>query len=163
VWAVSAHDAGVTTTTSQPPSATVLTIGYEGRTADQLVDELLAASVSVLIDVRLTPLSRKPGLSKRRLAASLAERGVGYVHLPALGNPKENRGPYRDGEPWGRSRFQECLETEAASAAFDELAALALAGRIALLCFERQPHTCHRQMVGEELVRRSPSLSLAHA
>jgi hypothetical protein len=34
-------------------------------------------------------------MSKRKLAAALGEAGIGYVHLPALGNPKDNREPFR--------------------------------------------------------------------
>lgn len=46
----------------------LLTVGYEGRTAEELVVTLAEADVDVLVDIRLTPLSRKPGLSKRQLA-----------------------------------------------------------------------------------------------
>jgi uncharacterized protein (DUF488 family) len=143
--------------------ATVLTIGYEGRTADQLVDELTGAHVRVLIDVRLTPLSRKPGLSKQRLAARLAASGIAYLHLPALGNPKDNRASFRDGDPLGRGRFKARLLTSEALEALDQLIALAQVGRVALLCFERDPETCHRHMIGDEAVRRAPALAMAHA
>lgn len=74
-----------------PQEMVLVTVGYEGRTAGELVVTLAEAGVDVLVDVRLTPLSRKPGLSKRQLADALAAAGVEYVHLPALGNPKDNR------------------------------------------------------------------------
>ena len=67
----------------------LVTVGYEGRTATELVAVLAEAGVTVLADVRLTPLSRKPGLSKRKLADSLTAAGIEYLHLPALGNPAE--------------------------------------------------------------------------
>ena len=51
---------------------TVWTVGYQDRTVDDVIDVLSTAGVEVLVDVRLTPLSRKPGLSKHRLAARLA-------------------------------------------------------------------------------------------
>lgn len=141
----------------------LLTIGYEGRTAAELVTELTDADVSVLVDVRLTPLSRKPGLSKRRLEEALRSAGITYIHLPALGNPKDNRAPFRDGDPRGRSRFRARLRSTEAKAAVDEIATLACNGRVALLCFEREPLTCHRHMVSEEVVRRAPTLAVAHA
>lgn len=146
-----------------PRRTPLLTIGYEGRTADQLVAELTGSGVTVLVDVRLTPLSRKPGLSKRRLEEALRSSGITYIHLPALGNPKENRAPFRDGDPRGRSRFRARLRSAEAKAALDEVATLARSGRVALLCFEREPLTCHRHMVGEEVVRRAPALAVAHA
>jgi hypothetical protein len=34
-------------------------------------------------------------MSKRKLAAALADAGIDYMHLPALGNPKDNRQPFR--------------------------------------------------------------------
>src|SRR5690242_1800847 len=54
----------------------LLTIGYEGCTIDQVLAELKAAGVELLIDVRAVPMSRKPGFSKRQLAAGLDEQGI---------------------------------------------------------------------------------------
>ena len=51
----------------------LLTIGYEGCTIDDVLKELRAARVGLLIDVRAVPQSRKPGFSKRQLAAGLDE------------------------------------------------------------------------------------------
>ena len=49
----------------------LLTIGYEGCTIAGVLAELRAARVGLLIDVRAVPQSRKPGFSKRQLAAGL--------------------------------------------------------------------------------------------
>ncbi|MFE2500029.1 DUF488 family protein [Streptomyces scopuliridis] len=49
--------------------------------------------MSLVADVRLTPISRKPGFSKTRLPHALDEAGITYTHLRALGNPKDNRAP----------------------------------------------------------------------
>lgn len=140
-----------------------MTIGYEGRSADELVEELRSARIRVLIDVRLTPLSRKPGLSKRRLAESLERAGIAYVHLPALGNPKENRASFRTGDPKSRTRFRALLRSPEAAAALEQVAALTTDSRVALLCFERQASECHRHVVSDELERRVPALAVAHA
>lgn len=51
---------------------TLVSIGYEGKAAGDLVAQLLNRGVRVLVDVRLTPLSRKPGLSKTKLSAALS-------------------------------------------------------------------------------------------
>ncbi|WP_258081414.1 DUF488 domain-containing protein [Nocardia nova] len=59
----------------------LFTVGYEGRRADELVMLLAEAGVATVVDVRLTPISRKPGLSKTKLSAALAEAGIRYVHL----------------------------------------------------------------------------------
>jgi len=75
----------------------LVSVGYEGRTSEELLNTLVELGVTTLVDVRLTPLSRKPGLSKTRLSASSDAAGVRYIHLSALGNPKNNRDPFREG------------------------------------------------------------------
>ena len=70
-----------------------------GRGVDRLKHDLSAAGVEIVVDVRLTPLSRKPGLSKTKLAETLRQAAIGYVHLPQLGNPRDNRDAYRNAEP----------------------------------------------------------------
>ncbi len=79
--------------------ADLATIGYEGCTIDGVVGRLRDASVELLIDVRAVAQSRKPGFSKRQLAASLDEAGIGYVHLQGLGTPKPGRLAVRAGHP----------------------------------------------------------------
>ena len=140
-----------------------MTISYEGRSADEVIEELRSSHVRVLIDVRLTPLSRKPGLSKRRLAESLEQAGIAYVHLPALGNPKENRASFRAGDPRSRTRFRALLRSPDAVVALEQVAALTASTRVALLGFERDASECHRLLVSDELERRVPALAVAHA
>lgn len=67
------------------------TVGYEGRSVDDLLETLIAAKVTRLVDVRELPLSRRRGLSKTALGDSLAAVGIEYAHVRPLGNPKENR------------------------------------------------------------------------
>lgn len=129
-------------------SAGLVSIGYEGRTALELIATLSQLGVSVLVDVRLTPLSRKPGLSKTKLGLAAAEAGIRYVHLPALGNPRENREPFRTGEvEAGCIRFTTLLARPDSVAAMDQLEALARDELTAVLCFEREHQLCHRQVI----------------
>ncbi len=67
------------------------TIGYENAAWPAVLASLRAAGVEQVIDVRQLPLSRRPGFSKTPLRAGLAEAGLGYVHLRALGTPPEGR------------------------------------------------------------------------
>ena len=140
----------------------LVTVGYEGRSAAELVAALAEAGVTVLADVRLTPSSRKPGLSRRALAAALAAAGIEYLHLPALGNPRDNREPFRRGDPGSRARFQELLAAPPARAALAELESRIPGERVALLCFERDADRCHRQLVSEQLLGRDPGLAVRH-
>jgi len=70
---------------------TLYTIGYEKALLKDVVATLAAAGVTTLIDVRDRPISRRPGFSKRQLAAAIEVAGMRYVHLQALGTPPEGR------------------------------------------------------------------------
>src|SRR5580765_3795315 len=74
------------------------TIGYEQTPAKAVLDELQNAGVKLLVDVRAVAASRRPGFSKKQLAASLDERGISYLHLRGLGTPKEGREAARSGK-----------------------------------------------------------------
>jgi uncharacterized protein (DUF488 family) len=140
----------------------LVTIGYEGRTAPELIDDLVRAGVNVLVDVRFTPMSRKAGMSKRRLDEALTPVGIGYVHLPELGNPPENRDAYRAGDPAARTRLRARLRTAAGRAAVARVVELATNGTAALLCLEREPDNCHRSQVADEARRLAPDLPVVH-
>jgi uncharacterized protein (DUF488 family) len=141
---------------------TVMTVGYQGRTAEELVELLDAAGVKALVDVRLTPLSRKTGLSKHRLAARLADVGIDYVHLPPLGNPRENRDAFRRGDPEARERYAARLGTPEARSALAQLADRARQDLVALMCFEHDASECHRTIVAGALADLEPGLTIEH-
>ena len=120
--------------------ATIVSVGYQGRSVDELIDVLRAGEVELLVDVRLNPISRKPGLSKKPLSQALAEAGIGYQHERALGNPRDNR------DPFDRERYEAYLR-DVGSAVLAEVMELARSVRIALLCYERQHLDCHRSAI----------------
>jgi uncharacterized protein (DUF488 family) len=121
-------------------------------------------SVSVLVDVRLTPISRKPGLSKRSLDESLAATGIRYEHLPALGNPRDNREGFANAEDRGpRLRFRERLGSNTALAAVDHLVSLARDEAVAILCFERSESLCHREVIMDRVRADHPDIVLQRA
>lgn len=126
-------------------------VGYEGLNVDQLVERLTAESVDMLVDVRLTPLSRKPGLSKRALSEALTAAGIRYVHDRRLGNPKENRPAYADATSHAgiaaRTSYRKIISNGEGAEAVRELAALAEHHTIAVLCFEADESHCHREQV----------------
>lgn len=130
--------------------------GYEGRTIDSFVAALVDAGVDAVADVRLTPISRKPGFSKSRLSAALAEADISYLHLRSLGNPKDNRAPFWDGRVGeGLAAFADVLAAEPARRELAELAELAVERSVAVLCFEQDESRCHRQAVLAELHQRT--------
>jgi uncharacterized protein (DUF488 family) len=140
----------------------LVTIGYESRTTDEVVTELRSAGVTVLVDVRLTPLSRKPGMSKRRLSERLREADIEYRHVPSLGNPKENREPFRANDPAAIERFRGLLTTSDGTAGINEVAELLERKNVALLCVEREWHRCHRRLIADRLSELRPGLTVRH-
>ncbi|SON60269.1 hypothetical protein MSIMFI_01763 [Mycobacterium simulans] len=139
----------------------LVSIGYQGRTVDELVRHLIDNDVDVLVDVRLTPVSRKPGLSKRQLSAAVAAAGIEYVHHRALGNPRDNRDGFRAGDLESVARFRDAvLSTDDAQRAISQVVELLEGGVVALLCFEREQAECHRHLVVEHVQRRVPKVSV---
>lgn len=126
----------------------LFTIGYEGATMDEFLAALRDAGVERVIDVRALPLSRRPGFSKTPLTNALAEAGIEYVHLRALGTPAEGRAAARAGQ---HSRLETIyaaqLELPEAIVAAEEMKALAGERPSALLCYERDPGGCHRTLL----------------
>ena len=136
-----------------------VSVGYERRSVDELVDLLLDNSVDILVDVRLNAISRKKGFSKSALAGVLAEAGIGYRHERELGNPKDNREPFRRGLKSARDRYVRHLGN-GAGPVYDELVALAQTVRVALLCFERDHIECHRSCITDGALQADPSVVL---
>jgi uncharacterized protein (DUF488 family) len=131
----------------------IFTIGYEGATQAGLVAALQKAGVERVIDVRAVPMSRKPGFSKNILAAGLAEAGIDYVHLKALGTPAAGREAARKGRMEEMERIYAAqLETPEAGAEAARMIALAAEKPSALLCFERDPAQCHRTPLREAVI-----------
>jgi uncharacterized protein (DUF488 family) len=128
----------------------VFTIGYEGRDLADLVSLLSDHSVETLVDVRLTPISRKPGFSKTALSAALGDAGIIYIHERRLGNPKENRPAYRAGEKVAQRRYRSHLTTVGAEA-LTWLTATVSESVTALLCVERESTACHRSAIADQL------------
>jgi uncharacterized protein (DUF488 family) len=138
----------------------IYSVGYEGLEVAGLVDHLKSARVTMLIDVRLTPVSRKRGFSRRSLSAELENAGITYVHEKALGNPPENRDSFRRGDgDEGRRRMREILDN-GSGPALQWLVELARGQRIAVLCVEREEGRCHRQVITDMASEIDPNLEI---
>jgi uncharacterized protein (DUF488 family) len=136
--------------------APLFTIGYEQASPAAVLGEITGAGIDLLVDIRAVAASRRPGFSKRQLAASLDEEGVGYVHLQKLGTPAEGRLAARAADYDRLWRiFDKHMKTEGARQQLDELVALVRSGKsIALLCYCRDPAHCHRSRVSALVKKR---------
>ncbi len=136
---------------------TLHTVGYEKAALDPLVETLRTAGVKRVIDVRDLPLSRRAGFSKTPLSLGLAEAGIAYTHLRPLGTPPEGREANKR-KQW--PRFWEIVETSLhtpeAQHALHQAAGLALELPCCLLCYEADPHVCHRLRVAQLMCEAHP-------
>jgi len=140
-------------------SSPLYTIGYEGASLNEFLDALQAHHIGVVVDVRELPLSRKRGFSKTALQEALADRKIRYVHLRALGCPRDIRHQYREDKDWQRYTrlFLEYLGGQ--HEALVELAEIAETSPCALVCYEADAQHCHRSFVSEAVMSHSSALS----
>jgi uncharacterized protein (DUF488 family) len=125
-------------------------VGYQGCQLDGFVAELVAQRVRRLVDVRLTPISRKPGFSKTRLREAVESAGITYEHQRELGNPKDNRPSFTADESQlelARAMYRSLLRAPGPAEAVHRLVDLARRERVALLCFEADQSRCHRDLI----------------
>ncbi len=133
-------------TTILRPTCRIYSVGYEGTPVDDLADRLARHGVSLLVDVRLHPWSRRPGYSRQPLSVALALAGIEYVHEPLFGNPPENREAYRQGDPAAVQVMRERLQHQGQQA-LEKLIREAKYRDVAVLCVERESSRCHRRVI----------------
>lgn len=142
----------------------VFTLGYQGLSLEDYVATLVSVGVGVVLDVRETPWSYNRRYIKSVMANALAESGVKYVHLRACGNPSANRKAAKN--------VKECLEMyrihlDENKLCLDELTteikyAYDIGAPACLTCFEKEPESCHRSVLLDELVKSEPTLEVVH-
>lgn len=127
----------------------VYSLGYQLRNLDEFVALLQEAGVSVVVDVRETAWSRKPGFSKNALSAGLANAGIQYQHWPQAGNPKNLRTEAASHlailQAYDAHLSQQPATVEVVAGALNQL--LAEGHTPCLVCYERHPDDCHRSIL----------------
>jgi uncharacterized protein (DUF488 family) len=139
--------------------AILYTIGHSTRPLDELIGMLAAAGVARLADVRYIPRSgRHPQFNIDTLPAALAEAGIDYRHLPALGG---RRGARKDAPSrntlWRVQAFRnyaDYAETPAFQSGLAELERLAAERTTAIMCAEAVWWRCHRRLVTDYMLAR---------
>lgn len=139
---------------------TCFSVGYQGRTVDDLVKGLVARRVSLVIDVRENAWSQRPDCRKGALSSALEGRGIKYLHLKRAGNPFRPRsGEKRD--------LDECAKLYRAYLSRNpeivvEVARVVRSRRAALLCYEAIHEQCHRSVLSTALKRVVAGLNVEH-
>jgi len=134
----------------------LMTIGYEGKTIQALIDSLLSEGVRRVVDVRELPLSRRRGFSKTPLARALAVAGVEYVHVRDAGNPfRHDSVPTDEVLKRYRRHMSNCRGT------LSRLLEVVNSSPSALLCLEADPARCHRSVLANLLARKADRLRIS--
>ena len=137
------------------PQPRILTIGHSTRSLDEFVGLLTHHRVTVLIDVRTVPASRRmPHFAKSALERSLPQRGVRYKHMPELGGLRK---PKLDSinTGWRNVSFRgyaDYMQTDEFWPGIDRL--MNLPSRPAVMCAEAVPWRCHRSLIADALTVR---------
>jgi len=131
----------------------VCTLGYEERSLEGYLNQLIRDGVTLLCDVRRKPLSRKYGFSKKTLAKVCDGVGLRYEHLPDLGiASEERRGLKVQADYDALFEVYERERLPRQGAALAKIHAWVVDGeRVALTCFERLLEQCHRHCVAAAL------------
>lgn len=134
----------------------LVTIGYEGKSLEGYLNQLIRENVTLLCDVRRNPISRKYGFSKGTLAATCEKLAIRYEHLPELGIASEERQSLHSQADYD-ALFADYERTvlPGQNLFLDRILSWLRKGeKVALTCFELDPHQCHRRCVAEALVKR---------
>ncbi|MEE2691224.1 MAG: DUF488 domain-containing protein [Pseudomonadota bacterium] len=133
----------------------ISTIGYEGASLEDFIASLKVACVDIVIDVRERAQSRRAGFSKNALASALESAGIEYEHFQKLGDPKEGREAARAGDiEKFRRIYSNVIRGGDAVAAIDEIIEIASSMHACLLCYERDPVSCHRKMITDIIEKK---------
>jgi uncharacterized protein (DUF488 family) len=130
----------------------VYSVGYEGLGIRELLDILKRNNINLLIDVRENPYSKQKEFSKKQLEEYLKNENIDYLHLKELGNPSYIRKKYTD-EKQILCLYWNYIKNVLYSK-LTYLEELIKNNNVALLCLEKDPFKCHRNVIGWELIVR---------
>jgi uncharacterized protein (DUF488 family) len=123
----------------------VYTIGHSNGTAEHLLEMLDQHGITAVADVRSRPYSRfNPQFNREVLAGNLKNSGREYVFLgEELGARSEDAACYRD----GRAQYALIAQTALFKRGIERLLAGMQKFRVAILCAEKEPLSCHRSIL----------------
>ncbi|AMV19049.1 DUF488 family protein [Planctomyces sp. SH-PL14] len=127
----------------------LFTVGHSTRSLGEFVSLLWKNDVTAVVDVRSKPSSRLQQFCQAELSSHLRECAIQYVFLgKELGARRVEQSCYVGGQ----ARYDRIRELPLFRSGMDRVCRGLEGYRIALLCAERDPITCHRMiLVSREL------------
>ena len=126
-------------------SSILYTLGHSDHTLEAFLALIQRHQITAIADVRSAPYSRRhPQFNREPLKAALREAGVAYVFLGReCGARSDDPAALRDGQV----DYERLAETPRFRDGLTRICMGALTYRLALLCAERDPMTCHRTIL----------------
>lgn len=138
---------------------TIYTIGYEERTIDDVIRNLICRNIKVLIDVRKNAFSMKKEFSKNNLKSSLAKAEIEYIHCPEVGIETNKRKEFLP-----EARYSELFKWYERSILPTQISFVEMVNKIlekesiAFMCYEKNPAECHRTYLAKFCLSHNPEL-----
>lgn len=137
---------------------TIFTIGHSNHSLELFINLLKSHKIDVLVDVRSKPFSRfSPQFNKEGLEKTVRASGIKYLFLgKELGGRPQNSELY-DAE--GFVLYSRIAESPIFHEGIDRLINGLRTYRVAVMCSEENPATCHRRLlIGRVLAKRGVSV-----
>ena len=138
---------------------TIYTIGYEERTIDDVIRNLICRNIKILIDVRKNAFSMKKEFSKNNLKLALKEAEIEYIHCPEVGIETDKRKEFLP-----EARYSELFEWYEKNILPAQLSFVEMVNErlekesVAFMCYEKNPADCHRTYLAKFCLLHNPKL-----
>jgi len=136
-------------------SINLYTIGYQGMSIELFLEMLRVNKIELIIDIREKPFSRNRDFSRKNLINHLTGSNIEYIHLKQLGSPQKLRDQVRSDHDYDNFFKQYADYLNSQSETLTYLYNLMIDKTVCLLCFEKDPQTCHRKIVAEKLAEKT--------
>ena len=135
----------------------LFTLGYSNRSFDQFLTLLKVNRIDIIVDVRTIPKSRhRPEFNIDSLPVELEAAGISYVHMKGLGGLRKPLGNSVN-SGWIDESFRgfaDYMQTDQFRNALADLQDLAGKNRVAIMCAEGNPLSCHRSLIADAMLVR---------
>lgn len=138
-------------------SIKLFTIGHSTRPLDEFISVLREFKISVLIDIRRFPGSRRfPHFNRQELEKTLPAGGIEYIWLEDLGGRRSGtaieKSPNAGLKNPGFRYYADYMQTEQFRNAVERLLSVASVKPAAIMCAEKLFWKCHRRLLSDYLV-----------